>query len=171
MESSRPNPGSQVLTLALLLAGVVFLAGGLIFMCAAVDNLARLPIALALLLAGGGLSAWAGVRWRRARALLPDALGDRITSLAATYDGELSLAQVMSALKVPDEAARAALARLESAGLCRQEYREGKSLYVFAGLQERKVVRRCTYCGSKYSVREPLQKCSNCGGQLEIVKT
>ena len=50
------------------------------------------------------------------------------------------------------------------------EEREGRTFYLFPGLRERKVVRRCAYCGNEYSVREPLHKCPNCGGTLEIVK-
>ena len=147
------------------------MAGGLIFLCAATQNVARLPIALALLLIGGGLAGWAGIRWRRARSLDPEVLDDRITTLADRYDAEITVAQVVSELGVPDEAARAALARLEANGFCRPERREGRMVYVFPGLEESKVVRRCTYCGNEYSVREPLHKCPNCGGTLEIVKT
>lgn len=159
------------LTLALFFIGVLFLAGGLIFLCAAVQNPARWPIALALLLPGGGLAGWAGVRWQRARQLSPNVLDDRITTLADRYDAETTLAQVVSELNVPDEAARAALARLEANGLCHQERREGRTVYVFPGLRESKVVRRCAFCGNEYSVREALHKCPNCGGNLEIVKT
>lgn len=161
---------SQGLTVAVFVAGVVFLAGGLIFLCAATQNVARLPISLALLLIGGGLAAWAGLRWRRARQLAPDVLDDRIVELAAAHDAELSLAQVISALEVPDDAARAALARLEANGLCHREQRETSSVYVFPGLRESKVVRRCSYCGNEYSIREPLHKCPNCGGSLEITR-
>lgn len=162
---------SRTGTMIVFLAGVAFLGGGLIFLCAAAENTARLPIAVALVVIGGGLASWAGTRWRRARQLSPEVLDDRITVLAANHDAELSLAQVVSALNVPDEAARSALARLEAGGICTQEHRNGQILYVFPGLKERKVVRRCSYCGSEYSVREPLTKCSNCGGTLEIVKT
>jgi len=169
---SRGNRlAGQGLTVTAFLVGVLFLMGGLIFLCASVETAARLPVAVVLLLLGGGLAGWAGLRWRRARQLDPDVLDDRITTLAADHDGELTLAQVISELGVPDEAARAALARLEAGGLCRPERREGRTLYVFAGLQESKVVRRCDYCGTEYSVRQPLSKCPNCGGQLEVVKT
>jgi hypothetical protein len=168
---SKNSAAGMGLTLAAFLVGVLFLAGGLIFLCAAVQNPARWPIAGVLLLIGGGLAAWAGTRWRRARALDPDVLDDQITGLAGRYDAEVTLAQVVSELDVPDDAARQALARLEANGLCHQERRGAKVIYVFPGLKESKVVRRCVYCGNEYSVREPLHKCPNCGGQLEIVKT
>jgi hypothetical protein len=160
----------QTLTVAAFLAGVVMLTGGLIFLCAAVDQPSRLFVATALLVLGGGLAAWAGLRWRRARSLSPDVLDDRITSLAASSEAEVTLAEVVGRLSVPDSAARAALARLEANGFCHEEQRSGKSVYVFPGLKEDKVVRRCSYCGSQYSVREPLHKCTSCGGSLEIVR-
>lgn len=169
--SRRYQPPSQRLTLTAFFSGVLFLAGGLIFLCAAVENAVRLPLALALLLIGGGLVAWGSLRLRRAQQLSPDTLDDRITNLAAAHDAELTLAQVISALDVPNDAARTALAHLEANGLCHQERREGRTFYVFPGLKQTKVTRRCPYCGNEYSVREPLQKCPNCGGSLEIAKT
>ena len=167
-ESGVPGRG---LTAAALIGGVLFLAGGLIFLCAAVDNLARMPISLAFLVIGTGLAAWAGTRLRRARRLSAGVLDDLIVGLAGRHDAEVTLAQVVDELRVPDEAVRAALARLEANGLSYQERREGRTVYLFPGLKESKVVRRCAYCGNEYSVREPLHKCPNCGGQLEIVKT
>ena len=169
MSSTNRLPG-QGMTLGALLAGALFLAGGLIFLCAAVQNTARLPLSAALLLIGGALAAWAGFRLRRQRMLAPDALDDRITALAASHEATVTLAQVIAELNVPDEAARAALARLEADGLCHQERHGDKTVYVFPGLKESKVVRRCAYCGNTYSVREPLHKCPNCGGNLEIAK-
>jgi hypothetical protein len=169
--SRQYQPPSRTLTLTAFFTGVLFLTGGLVFLCAAVENAIRLPLALALLLIGGGLVAWAGLRLRRAQQLSPDTLDDRITNLAAAHDAELTLAQVISALDVPNDAARTALAHLEADGLCHQERREGRTFYVFPGLKQTKVTRRCSYCGNEYSVREPLQKCPNCGGSLEIAKT
>ena len=169
--SRQYQPASRTLTLTAFFTGVLFLTGGLVFLCAAVENAIRLPLALALLLIGTGLVAWGGLRLRRAQQLSPDTLDDRITNLAAAHDAELTLAQIISALDVPNDAARAALAHLEADGLCYQERREGRIYYVFPGLKQTKVTRRCSYCGNEYNVREPLQKCPNCGGSLEIVKT
>jgi hypothetical protein len=42
--------------------------------------------------------------------------------------------------------------------------------YAFPGLEETKVVRRCAYCGNEFSVKTPLHKCPNCGGDLELVR-
>jgi len=167
---NRNRLAGQGLTLGLFLIGALFLAAGLIFLCAATQRPARLPISLVLLVIGGGLAAWTGLRWRRARQLAPDVLDGRIADLAATHDAEITLAQIVSLLDVPGDVARAALARLEANGLCHPEPREEKTVYVFPGLKESQVVRRCTYCGTEFSVREPLHKCPNCGGSVEVVK-
>jgi hypothetical protein len=169
---SDPNRlQSQTLSWFAFALGVLFLASGLIFLCASVENRARFPVSFVLLAIGAGLAAWAGSRWRRVRRLSPEILGQRITDLAANQDGEVTMAYLLSALDVPDGAARAALSHLEGNGLCRQERREDKLVYVFPGLQQSKVVRKCAYCGNEYSVREPLTKCPNCGGTLRVAKT
>jgi hypothetical protein len=169
--NSGSRPPGQALTVAAFLAGALLLAAGLVFLCAAVQNTARFPIAFALLALGGGLAAWAGIRWRHARQLAPEVLEGRITDLAAAHGAKLTLAQVASELDVSDVAARNTLASLEARTLCHQERQGDRIVYVFPGLRESKVVRRCTYCGNEYAVREPLHKCPNCGGSLEITET
>jgi hypothetical protein len=165
------SPTGKASIIPALMAGVLFLAGGLIFLCAAVENAARIPFALALLLLGGGLTAWSANRLRQQRQRSPEVLTDRVLDLAAAHDSEVTLAQVLSTLDVSEDEAREALARLEASGLCHQEQRRATEVYAFPGLAEGKVVRQCSYCGNEYPVREPLHKCPSCGGTLEIVKT
>jgi hypothetical protein len=128
-------------------------------------------LAIALLVIGGGLAAWSGRTLRRLRELDPENLSDRITALAGeSGHGEVTLSEVVAELQVPDEAALEALSTLESRGQCHREHREGREFYIFPGLKTLKVERRCTYCGSTFSVKTPQQKCPNCGGDLELVR-
>jgi Zn finger protein HypA/HybF involved in hydrogenase expression len=152
-----------------LVISIVPLAGGLLFLCAAARQPTRLFLALALLVLGGGLAAWSGRTLRRLRELDPEHLSDRITVLArAGGHAEVTLSQVVGELRIPDEAALEALASLQGKGQCYREHREGREFYVFPGLKETKVARRCVHCGSEFSVKTPLQKCPNCGGSLEL---
>ncbi len=164
------QPARQALIWSAFLAAALLLATGLIFLLAAISQPQRLLVSLLLLACGVALAAWAGKQWRRLRRLSPQFLDGRIAELAAAQDAEVTLVQVISALDVPEAPARNSLQRLEANGLCYQETREASTVYVFPGLRERKVVRRCAYCGSQHSVRQPLHKCPNCGGDLVVVK-
>jgi hypothetical protein len=147
------------------------LALGLLFLCAATVDSRRLPLSVILLVIGGGLAAWSALTWRRGQQLDPERLADSIIDLAeARGSAEVSLAQIVAELNVPTEAAQRALGVLERRGECRRERGPDKDLYVFPGLMEVKVVRRCAYCGSEFSVKKPLHKCPNCGGELELVR-
>jgi hypothetical protein len=147
------------------------LALGLIFLCAATADSRRLPLSVLLLVIGGGVAAWSALTWRRDQQLEPERLADSIIDLARARGGaEVSLAQIVAELNVPTEAAQRALGVLERRGECRRERRADKDLYVFPGLVEVKVVRRCAYCGSEFSVKTPLHKCPNCGGELELLR-
>ncbi len=161
----------QALIVIAFLVAVLMLAVGLLFLCAAANQPSRLWLALALIVVGGAMAAWSGLTWRRASELRPGRLADRITELARrSGQAEITLAQIVGQLKAPTEAALDALALLKERGLAHPERRGDKEVYLFPGLAESKVVRRCPYCGNEYSVREPLHKCPNCGGVLEVVK-
>ena len=161
----------RAILMAAFVVSVVFLILGLIFLCAATTNPGRLPLSVILLVIGGGVAAWSALTWRRDQQLEPERLADSIIDLARARGGaEVSLAQIVAELNVPTEAAQRALGVLERRGECHRERGPEKDLYVFPGLVEVKVVRRCAYCGSEFSVKKPLHKCPNCGGELELVR-
>lgn len=154
--------------IVVLLVSVGLLALGLLFLCAAVDQPSRLFLAATLLLAGGGLAAWSGLRLRRLRKFDPENLSDRITELARASDAEVTLSQVVSELRVPDEVAIAALNLLERRGQSQREHRGDREFYVFPGLRPSKITRSCPYCGTEYSVKTPVYSCPRCGGDLRL---
>ena len=159
-----------ILMVAFGISGVL-LALGLLFLCAATREPGRLPLSVILLVIGGAVAAWSALTWRREQQLEPERLADSIIDLARVGGGaEVSLAQIVAELNVPTEAAQRALGVLERRGECRRERGPDKDLYVFPGLVEVKVVRRCAYCGSEFSVKTPLHKCPHCGGELELVR-
>jgi hypothetical protein len=162
---------SRTVSYLVIGVSVVLLVGGLVFLCAATRNAARFPLALGLLILGGGLAFWGGTSLRRTIALTPDNLDDRITRLARqSGHGEVTLAQAVSALDAPDQAVQEALNLLVERGQAYPEYREGREVYIFPGLQAAKMVRRCGSCGTEYSVKEPIYTCTNCGGKVEVVR-
>lgn len=163
--------GKRIAAVIALVISVVLLSGGLLFLCAAIRQPRRLLFAAVLLAMGAGLAAWSGLILRRLRELRPEHLSDRITMVArAGGDAEVTLSQVVGELGVPDEAVLAALDLLTSRGECQREQRDGREVYVFPGLKETRVVRRCGHCGSEFSVKEALHKCPNCGGEVDLVR-
>jgi DNA-directed RNA polymerase subunit RPC12/RpoP len=162
---------NRTISFILLILAVVLLTVGMIFLCAASGNSTRLLVAIACLILGAGLAAWAGTSLRRLREQSPEQLSARIVALArAGGHGEISLVQVVAELKVPTEAAQAALDLLQSKGEAVREARQDRQVYVFPGLQEVRYIRRCSHCGTEYSIKTPLSECPRCGGQVEVVK-
>lgn len=156
--------------LAILIFFSAIVGTGLLFLCAASVSPERMVLAFALLVVGVVGSGWTALSYSRWYRREPSVLAARITDLAAQGDGEVSLAQVMAALDVPAAVAQAAMDHLQQKDQCHLESRANGQVYVFPGLKERRMIRKCVYCGSTFPVREPLQKCPNCGGNLELVK-
>lgn len=160
---------SRVVYFAVFFASAFVLGWGVLFLCAAITIPERAPLAIVLLALGAIGAGWSAVAYRRWLNVQPSALAARIASLAADHEGELAVSQVMSAYGVTESAATAALATLVQNGQCRREARADQVVYVFPGLKEHKMVRKCAYCGSTFPVKQALQKCPNCGGPLELV--
>jgi hypothetical protein len=161
---------NRIVYFAVFVVSSFVLGLALLFLCAAVSVPERWPLAIALVVVGGAGVGWSGLehgKWLRRQ---PGALAARITALAEQNSGEISLAQVMSALKVRGEEAMAAMNDLQQKGQCHMEPRKETMMFVFPGLKERKMVRKCVYCCSTFPVRDPLQKCPSCGGNLELVE-
>jgi rubrerythrin len=117
------------------------------------------------------MAAGGGFLLRRQRELSPETVADRILVLAkADDDAELTVAEVVAGLKLPEAAVQEALELLQKRGRCRREYHDDHVVYVFPGLKESKLIRKCAYCGTTYSVKEPLHTCPNCGGTVELVR-
>jgi hypothetical protein len=161
---------NRIVYFAVFVVSCVVLGVALLFLCASVYEANRMIMAIALFIAGGAGVVWSGLSYNKWFHRQPGALAPRITALADQNSGEVSLAQVMSTLNVPADVATAALDDLQQKGQCHLESHGEKTVYVFPGLQERKMVRKCVYCGSTFPVRDPLQKCPSCGGNLEVVE-
>jgi hypothetical protein len=161
---------NRIVYFAVFVVSCVVLGVALLFLCASVYEADRMIMAIALSVVGGAGVIWSGLSYNKWFNRQPGALAPRITRLAEQNSGEISLAQVMSALKLPADVATAAMADLQQKGQCHMEPRGEKTMYVFPGLTERKVERKCPYCGATFPVRDPLQKCPNCGGDLDVAE-
>jgi DNA-directed RNA polymerase subunit RPC12/RpoP len=161
---------NKIVYFAVFVVSCLALGLAMLFLCVAVNVPERMPLALVLLVVGAVGTGWSGLSYSRWLSLQPGPLGVRITALAEQNSGEVSLAQVVSGLNAPADAAMAAMNDLQQKGQGHMEPRKDTMMFVFPGLKERKMVRKCVYCGNTFPVRDPLQKCPSCGGRLEVVE-
>jgi membrane protein implicated in regulation of membrane protease activity len=162
---------NKTVVVIVLVASVVLLSLGLLFLCASSLNPGRLWLSIALVVIGGGLAVWSGVSLRRLRDLNPERVADRIVELVRRRgDTETTLADVVGSLQVPHETAEAAMGVLAGRQLVQRERRADRDVFVFPQLRVSKIVRQCPYCHSEFSVKTPVHKCPNCGASLELAK-
>lgn len=148
-----------VLVLAVLL-GLV----GLLFVLAP----GKAGKGLLMLAIAAGLIGFAVSRLRAMAQLSPQYLEEQITSLAAASNGVVTLASACGHLRLEPAAVAPVLAALAQRGVARVEHRDGAEAYVFPGLTETKMVKKCPYCGNEYPVGHSGRTCPSCGGNLEV---
>ncbi len=157
--------------LSIFIVSILTLALGLLFACAAIAVPARWPLAIILLGVGAIGAGWSAYAYRQWAAAQPAALATRITDLAAANQGEVTLAQIMSSFEVTASVAQAGLETLIERGTCQRDRVGEQEVFVFPGLQAHKVERKCPFCGATFPVKQSLQKCPNCGGDLALIKS
>lgn len=153
------------------LFSIPFYTIGLLFLIAATGTPSRALVSLALSAVGTALLVPGLRQLRRAAALSSEALKNGALELARRLGGELTEAQFRAEYRLTEAQALKALAGMVREGICSEDRREGRMVYVFRGLQPSLAEKACPYCGTKLPVRSAGLKCPNCGAQLEIVKT
>jgi len=153
------------------IASIPFITLGLLFMIAAIQNPARFPIAIVLLLIGAVLLIAGIKRLRRLADIDPATLKTNAVDLARRLGGEVTVSQFRAEYRIPRELAVDVLEDLVADGTCARENRENRVVYVFVGLMPALAEKVCPYCGAEFPVRSALRKCPNCGASIEIQKT
>jgi hypothetical protein len=156
--------------ISLVAVSVLLITFGLIFVMGSGGKGTNILVGLALVAGGIVLVGWAVKGLRRLAQLNPEQLATDIVELAKYQGGEVTVAQVQAEFDVPGQLAAEVLEDLRSAGTCRVEHREDRTVFVFKSLMQAKAVKRCPYCGAEFSIRDAKRECPNCGAALEIVK-
>ncbi|MGE5531946.1 MAG: hypothetical protein ACM3VW_07525, partial [Bacteroidota bacterium] len=100
--------------------------------------------------------------------LSPEGVEQQLTAMATGSNGEITVTSAAGVTHLDDSTIRAALDRLLQQGMIQVEHRQGVEYYIFPGLHEQKMVKKCPYCGNEYPVAQHLRTCPSCGGNLEI---
>lgn len=101
----------------------------------------------------------------------PRLMATEITKLAKQNRGELAPANVMSALSVNEEVAKKALERMVQWKQCLAEDREEGRVYIFPAFKEKKIVKVCDYCHSRFEKDQAATDCPSCGAKLKEITT
>ena len=153
----------------LLVVAVVLILIGLTFMIGSGGKPHILVIGLVMLVIGAVGSIFTVRHLAKLAQTSPETVDERVLALARLSGGEVTVGEVAGGLRVPVGDASASLERLVGQGLAEHLIRGDDLYYAFAGMRDIRKSKKCSYCGSEYSIREPGHKCPSCGGNLEIV--
>jgi len=154
----------KAVAIALMLLGVLLALVGLVFLLAP----GRAVKGIILLGIGGALIGFAASRLRVMAQLSPAGVEQQLTAMATGANGELTVTSAAGVTHLDEALIRAALDRLMQQGMVKLEHREGVEYYLFPGLHETKMVKKCPYCGNEYPVSQHLRTCPSCGGNIEV---
>jgi hypothetical protein len=154
----------KAFALVLMALGALLGLLGIIFLIAP----GRALTGLIMLVLGGVLIGFAASRLKVMRTLSPEGVEQQILAAAAAANGEVTVATVAGTSGLEDNCVREGLERLLQKGLVQVEVRGGTEHYLFAGLKEEKMIKKCPYCGNEYPLGQPGRVCPSCGGNLEI---
>jgi hypothetical protein len=151
---------------ASVLIGVAAILLGLLFLVGNAGLPHRFVVAVLGLLLGALCVGWGLRILRRARRSSPEQLQAEILELARQKNGELSRADLASALGLRTAAAEPLLAQLIAQRICLEQRKEGAVYYLFPELQPRLTVRRCEFCDAELALDDQLASCPRCGGSV-----
>jgi len=154
----------KAFAIVLLLLGVLLGFLGLVFVIAP----GRAGTGLVMLVLGIAIIGFAASRLKAMQALSPQGVEQQITRVAADSNGDLTVGALAGQTGLPEGAVRDGLQRLLDKGLAKIEWRDGIEHYVFAGLKQEKMIKKCPYCGNEYPVSQAGRTCPSCGGNLEV---
>lgn len=159
------NPGClKSFSIAIMVLGVAMGLLGVIFLLAP----GKAVTGMIMLVLGIILIATAANRLKVIAQLSPEGVEQQLTAMATGSNGELTVASAAGVTHLDDSTVRAALDRMLQQGMIQIEHRQGVEYYIFPGLREQKMVKKCPYCGNEYPVAQHLRTCPSCGGNLEI---
>lgn len=154
----------------LLLAGIIHLFMGTVFLIASSGNNTRLITGI-ILFAAGSLIFIAGYRlFKKGMVLRPGAIEGVILKAAAKKNGRVSEEALIAETGIRDLTIFE-LGKLVSKKRALRESSAEGTFYLFPEFQFELKFKACPYCGNDYPVRKDIEKCPSCGGDLKITGT
>ncbi len=152
---------------ALIIFGLALIVLGMMFVIAAGEEKNRFMTGMILSVFGLSLLVM-GIRLFRAGiSISPGVIKERILKLAGRNHGELP-EDVLSGEMGSSDTLDFQLQSMIDSGIARKTSRDGRIFYLFSQFNMKLVVKQCPYCGNDYPVRDDIEVCSSCGGDLKL---
>ncbi len=151
----------------LFILGLALLVLGIMFIIASGDEMRR--IITGIILSSSGLLLLAtGIRfYRKGISISPERIKEKILKLASQNHGELPENVIIGEIGKSD-ILDFQLISMINAGIAKKTFRDGQTLFLFSQFNMKLVVKQCPYCGNDYPVRDDIETCSSCGGDLKV---
>ncbi len=159
----------KVIGYIIILIAVLFFLMGLIFIIASGGSSSRLVPGIILIISGSLLGFLGGSILKTGFDLSPSQVINSILSLAKINNGYLKKEAIIAELGTYPQVEKAMekmlidrTAVLDTSGQ--------RPTYIFPDFLHEIVVKYCSYCNTEYPLRDPIQKCSQCGGSITLKK-
>jgi hypothetical protein len=152
---------------ALFIFGLALLLLGIMFIIVSSERGSRLVTGV-ILAVFGLLLLLIGIRLFRAGiSVSPAVIKEKILKLAGKNHGELPEDVITGAIGTSDTL-DFQLQSMINSRIAKKTFRKGRTFYLFSQFNMELVVKKCPYCGNDYPVRDDIESCSSCGGNLKV---
>ena len=160
--------GMKTFYYILIAVSVIFILFGLLFLIAAMQNPARMHVAMLSGFIGFAMAYFSFAAISRINYNSPQNLEPLILKIAKKSGGYFSAEEIMAKLGVTEKVFTAALDHMLSKGsVMSGEDRDGTMVYKTAAVSL-EVKRKCEFCGAEYNVRDSITSCPGCGGNVKM---
>ncbi|MCP4136631.1 MAG: hypothetical protein GY754_37015 [bacterium] len=159
--------GKVIAGAALSVVGILSSVLGILFLIASKSVPSRATIGI-ILLGSGVVELIFGIRFfRQGIEASPAGMRRRMLKLAAKNNGILWKDTILAEFgDSPDVEFR--LNELIASKTAEKETRDNGTCYIFPALQMRMITKVCPYCGNDYPIRDDIESCPSCGGDLKM---
>ena len=159
----------RILYIILYVIGAALIALAVLFFIASSSNPSHIGTAVACGAAGIGAFFIGAVLKRNSDDSNPILIDRDVITLAAKYNGRLTVDMVVSELGITRPQALQSLDRLVNSGVARLEVSQTEQYYIFASVKPKRMIRKCIYCGREFPLAQPVTICSYCGGTVKVM--
>jgi len=154
---------------AMIITGMVSELMGLLFVIASSGMNSRLIAAGIFFCSGLPLLIFGFKMFRSGMILRPELIREAILKSAALHHGEITK-DIITGEAGWNDIVIYEIDDMIKKRITKIDERDGQTLYIFPEFQIKYIQNKCPFCGNGYPVRDDVQKCPTCGGDLKFLQ-